>query len=244
PVARVYDQWFGAQRLLILSSPTFDFAANHLPENVRYTGPPFSETPADTPPDLPEPSQAPLVLASLSTTYQDEGRYLRVLIAALGSLPVQAIVTTGAGYDLSDLDPLPGNVDVRPYIPHGPLLDRAAIMITHSGHGSVIAALAHGVPLLCVPFARDQRDIALRAVATGAAVTLRPTGLTARKLSRAVQRVLEQPRYKEAARKMQASLATEHGARHAAEEIVAVASQSHGCTRSHRPNLARTCGSH
>jgi UDP-glucoronosyl and UDP-glucosyl transferase len=97
------------------------------------------------------------------------------------------------------LDPLPGNVDVRRYVPHGPLLDRAAIMITHSGHGSVMAAFAHGMPLLCVPFARDQRDVALRAVATGAAVRLRPTGLTPRKLSRAIRQVLERPGYRQAA---------------------------------------------
>jgi UDP:flavonoid glycosyltransferase YjiC (YdhE family) len=84
-----------------------------------------------------------------------------------------------------------------------------------------MAALTHGVPLLCVPFARDQRDIALRAVATGAAVTLRPSGLTARKLSRGIEQVLERPGYLEAARRMQASLATEDGAGRAAEEIAA-----------------------
>ncbi|MFI4978214.1 MAG: glycosyltransferase [Solirubrobacterales bacterium] len=222
PVSRVYDQWFRAQRLLILSSPTFDFSASRLPENVRYVEPAFWEAPTDTQPDLPEPSQAPLVLASLSTTYQDEGRYLQVLITALGSLPVQAVVTTGAGYDASDFAPLPDNVLVRPYVPHGPLLDRAAIMITHAGHGSVMSALAHGVPLLCVPFARDQRDIALRAVATGAAVRLRPTGLIARKLARAIEQVLERPGYRQAARRMQANLATEDGAGNAAREITAV----------------------
>jgi MGT family glycosyltransferase len=221
-LSTVYEQWSRAQRLLILSSPTFDFHASRLPENVRYVGPPFWEAPADTPLDLPKPSQAPLVLASLSTTYQDEGRYLRVLIAALRSLPVQAVVTTGAGYDATDFGPLPGNVLVRPYVPHGPLLDRAAIMVTHSGHGSVMAAFAHGVPLLCVPFARDQRDVALRAVATGAAVRLRPTGLTARKLSRAIEQVLERPGYRQAARRMQATLATEDGAGNAAREIAAV----------------------
>jgi len=96
-------------------------------------------------------------------------------------------------------------------------------MITHSGHGSVISALAHGVPLVCVPFGRDQRDIAIRAVATGAAVTLRPTALTARKLSRAIEHVLERPHYREAARGMQASLATEEGVGHAAEEIAVAA---------------------
>ena len=105
PVSNVYDQWFRAPRLLILSSPTFDFSASHLPENVRYVGPAFWEAPADTPLDLPELSQAPLILASLSTTYQAAERYLRVLIAALGSLPVQAVVTTGAGYDATDLPP-------------------------------------------------------------------------------------------------------------------------------------------
>jgi MGT family glycosyltransferase len=223
PLSTVYDQWFRAQRLLILSSPTFDFSASHLPENVRYVGPAFWEAPTDTSLDLPEPARAPFVLASLSTTYQAEGRYLRVLIAALGGLPVDAVVTTGAGYDATDFAPLPENVVVRPYAPHGPLLDRAAVMITHSGHGSVMSALAHGVPLLCVPFARDQRDIAVRAVATGAAVRLRPTGLSARKLSRATEQVLERPGYREAARRMQASLATEDGAGNAADEITAAA---------------------
>lgn len=219
----VYEQWFRAQRLLILSSPNFDFPASSLPENVRYVGPAFWEAPALAPPDLPEPTQAPLVLASLSTTYQAEGRYLRVLIAALGSLPVNAVVTTGAGYDAADFAPLPDNVVVRPYVPHGPLLDRAAVMITHSGHGSVISALAHGVPLVCVPFARDQRDVALRAVATGAAVRLRPSGLSAQKLSRAVEEVLERRGYREAARRMQAGLATEDGAGQAAGEITEMA---------------------
>jgi MGT family glycosyltransferase len=223
PVSNVYDQWFRAPRLLILSSPTFDFSASHLPENVRYVGSASWEAPTDTLLDLPKPSQAPLVLASLSTTYQAAERYLQVLIAALGSLPVQAVVTTGAGYDATDLSPLPDNVAVRRYVPHGALLDRAAVMVTHSGHGSVMSALAHGVPLVCVPFARDQRDVAIRAVATGAAITLRPTGLTARKLSRAIKHVLEQPDYRDAARRMQASLAAEDGAGHAADEIAATA---------------------
>ncbi len=226
PLSTVYEQWFRAQRLLILSSPTFDFPASHLPENVRYVGPALWEAPAAVPPDLPEPTQAPLVLASLSTTYQAEGGYLRVLIEALGSLPIDAVVTTGAGYDAADFAPLPDNVVVRPYVPHGPLLDRAALMVTHGGHGSVISALAHGVPLVCVPFARDQRDIALRAVAAGAAVKLRPSGLTARKLSRAVEGVLERPSYREAARRMQASLATEDGAGQAATEITEMALRS------------------
>jgi len=223
PLPTVYEQWFRAQRLLILSSPYFDFPAGNLPESVRYVGPSFWEAPADPQLDLPEPSKAPLVLASLSTTYQAEGDYLRVLIAALASLPVEAVLTTGEGYDAADFAPLPDNVLLCPYAPHGPLLDRAALMITHAGHGSVMAALAHGVPLLCVPFARDQRDIALRAVAIGAALRLRPGGLTTRKLSRGIREVLERPDYREAARRMKANLATEDGAGDAADEITATA---------------------
>ncbi len=221
PLPTIYQQWFGAKRLLILSSPSFDFPASDLPENVRYVGPPFCEAPTEIPQDLREFSPAPLILASLSTTYQAEGGYLRVLIAALGGLPADAVVTTGSGYHAADFAPLPSNVLVRSYVPHGPLLDRAALMITHSGHGSVMAALAHGVPLLCVPFARDQRDIALRAVATGAAIRLRPRGLSSRKLSRAIGQVLERPGYREAAKRVQANLATEDGAGKAAEEIAA-----------------------
>jgi len=45
-------------------------------------------------------------------------------------------------------------------------------VITHAGLGTVMTALAHGVPLLCVPLGRDQFFNAARVEALGAGRTI------------------------------------------------------------------------
>ena len=41
----------------------------------------------------------------------------------------------------------------------------AAAVVTHAGHGTIMRALAHGIPLLCLPMGRDQDDNAARVFA-------------------------------------------------------------------------------
>jgi UDP:flavonoid glycosyltransferase YjiC (YdhE family) len=54
----------------------------------------------------------------------------------------------------------PGVRRVEPYLPHTPVLDRAACVICHAGMGITQKALAHGVPVVAVPFGRDQPEVA------------------------------------------------------------------------------------
>ena len=49
---------------------------------------------------------------------------------------------------------------------------RAALVVTHCGHGTVMRALSHGRPMLCLPMGRDQNDNAARVVARGAGLRL------------------------------------------------------------------------
>jgi hypothetical protein len=46
---------------------------------------------------------------------------------------------------------VPENAVVVRYVPHGEVLPAAAATVTHAGHGTIAAALAHGVPLVCLP---------------------------------------------------------------------------------------------
>jgi MGT family glycosyltransferase len=223
PIEFAHELWSAATLLLITSSPAFDYPARQLPQNVRYVGPAFWEPRTEAEPEFELPPGSPFVLASLSTTYQAAERYLCTLVAALGKLPVSALVTTGAAYDATELGSLPPNVKLRSYVRHSLLLERAALFISHGGHGSVMRALSNGVPLVCVPFGRDQRDVALRAERTGAAVVLRSRLLSARRLSRAMQRVLNEPSYQADADRMARRLATENGAARGAAEIATLA---------------------
>jgi MGT family glycosyltransferase len=221
PVRTLRGQWLRADRVLILSSPAFDLPTLSLPANVRYVGPPLWRAQAQ---DRVAPHvRKPVVLASLSTTYQRAERYLETLVKALGLVGVDAVVTTGAGYEPSKLGP-PPNVDVCVHAPHDALLADARVMVTHAGHGSVMLALAHGVPLVCVPFGRDQPDVALRVERAGAGVTLSRRLLSARRLASAIGTVLEDGSYRRAAQEIGARLGADDAPAAAAREILEVAS--------------------
>jgi UDP:flavonoid glycosyltransferase YjiC (YdhE family) len=86
-------------------------------------------------------------------------------------------------------------------VPHGLVLPEADVMVTHGGLGSVAAALAAGVPLVCTPISRDQPLNAERVAAVGAGVAL-PVGATARQIAVALQEVLGDPRYRAGAEAM------------------------------------------
>ena len=64
-----------------------------------------------------------------------------------------------------------------PFVPHAPMLERAACVVTHGGMGATQKALAAGVPVCAVPFGRDQLEVARRVVVARAG-----TRLSARRL--------------------------------------------------------------
>jgi UDP:flavonoid glycosyltransferase YjiC (YdhE family) len=58
--------------------------------------------------------------------------------------------------------------------PHDAVMREASLVVTHCGHGTVMRALAHSLPMLCLPMGRDQNDNAARVVARGAGLRLTP----------------------------------------------------------------------
>ena len=102
------------------------------------------------------------MLLSLSTTYMQQEDLLQRLVDALGQVDCHALVTTGPGLRSRPLARVPSNVHVVESVPHGAVLPHVDLVITHGGHGTVIRALAGGVPVMVVPISRDQPDNAAR----------------------------------------------------------------------------------
>jgi MGT family glycosyltransferase len=202
PLAGIWDQLERAERVLVLTSASFDFPAR-LPANVRYVGPRL-EDPAWVEPWTPPAGAAPLVLVSLSSGYQDQLDLLRRIAATLADLPVRAVITTGYAIDPGDV-PAPAGVRVVRSAPHSAVLREAAAVVTHGGHGTVIKTLAAGVPMLVLPMGRDQLDNAARVTARGAGLRLRP-GASSNAIAAAVRRVLDEPAHREGARRMAEAL--------------------------------------
>jgi UDP:flavonoid glycosyltransferase YjiC (YdhE family) len=98
------------------------------------------------------------------------------------------------------LRPAP-NVTVVASAPHRDVLRHAAVVITHGGHGTVVKALAAGVPMVLLPHGRDQADTAVRVAARGAGVMLtRSAG--AAKIAAAVSLILQDHSYRAGAERL------------------------------------------
>jgi len=208
PVAHPLDQLRRADRVLVQTSAWFDFdAAPH--ENVRYVGPELGD-PTWAEPANVDASREPLVLVAFSTTYMGHEKTLARIIRAFEGLPARAIVTTGPSIDPRTFD-APPNVTVLSSAPHAEIMRRASLVVTHGGHGTVIRALANGVPVLCMPMGRDQCDNAARAKHVGAGITLSRRARTST-IRAAIARALEDERLHERARHARDMIAKEmHG---------------------------------
>ena len=88
------------------------------------------------------------------------------------------------------------------YIPQEQLLPHCAAVVTHGGAGSMLGALAFGLPLLIVPQGADHFYNADRAVAAGAACKLMPERLTADSARDAVRMLLHDDTFRDAAQRI------------------------------------------
>jgi UDP:flavonoid glycosyltransferase YjiC (YdhE family) len=152
----------------------------------------------------------PLVYVTLGTIFNTEsGDLLARLVHGVRELPVDVVATVGRTLEPAELGPQPDNVRVERFVPQGELLPRCAAVVNHGGSGSVAGALAHGVPMVCVPLGADQPLNAARCVALGAGLSLDPLAAGPDDARAAVAEVLGQPRFRAAAGRLGDELAAQ-----------------------------------
>jgi UDP:flavonoid glycosyltransferase YjiC (YdhE family) len=104
--------------------------------------------------------------------------------------------------------PAPPNVQVLRAAPHRKILAEASVVVTHAGHGIVMKSLAAGVPMVCIPMGRDQRDNAARVLRLRAGVQIGKRS-TPDRIAAAVAEVMDHAHYAAAARHFAQALAEE-----------------------------------
>lgn len=218
PLEHVLDQGRAATLVLLLTSEAFDLPGES-PPTVKYVGPRLDD-PVWAEEWTPPPGNEPLVLTGLSSDFQDQADLLQRAVAALDRLPVRGVVTTGKGIDPATVPGTP-SVQVVRSAPHGQVLQHAAAVITHCGHGTTLKALAAGLPLVCLPMGRDQLDVAARVVHHGAGVRLDPAAAP-EEIAGGLEAILRDPGYRAAAERMAEAIAEETATDGAIREIEAL----------------------
>lgn len=220
PPSRIALEFLGIGRALSVaplhlytSVPQFESSRQGRLSGIVMVGPCEWEPPGTLPPALAA-VEAPLVLVTTSTEFQDDGRLVEVALEALAGEPVHTVATVSSAPSL-ELE-APSNATVLPFAPHTPILRRSACAITHGGMGATQKALALGVPVCAVPFGRDQFEVARRVEAAGAGTRLPARRLRPGRLRAKVREAVE---CRPGAERMAAAFAAAGGAAAAANAV-------------------------
>ncbi|GAA4459739.1 hypothetical protein GCM10023189_33830 [Nibrella saemangeumensis] len=202
----VSDLMHQADLRLIQTIRSFDIPLEPGPANVRYTGPNLTEPDWAAPwsDPWPENDSRPLLVSSFSTTFQNQHSVIQNVIHALGELDVRGLATLGLAMEHETFD-VPDNVVVVGSAPHAQVFPVADLVITHAGHGTIMRALANGLPLICLPMGRDQNDNAALVVHHGCGIKLSPKA-SRRQIRQAIDRILTDESFRQNAARFQSEL--------------------------------------
>jgi len=199
PVSGADEMFRTSPLMLVATSQPFEYPHPDWGPGVRMIGALPWEPPVK-PPAWLQGAKDPLVLVTTSSEYQADEAIVRAALAGLAAEPFTVVATVPAAetgsagaHRASGTDgfgPVPANARLEHFVPHGTVLEQAAVAVTHGGMGATQKALSKGIPVVVVPFGRDQHEVAARVEAADAGVRLNRKHLSPEKLRAAVRQAL------------------------------------------------------
>jgi UDP:flavonoid glycosyltransferase YjiC (YdhE family) len=205
-----------APELVLVTAPRWLDIDCDAPANVIYAGP-FGVAAHPRRPNRAEVERQRVLLTFSTTVMGGQTELIDRVCEALANLDLEAVLTLGPAVD-RDAVRVPENVEVIAFADHDRLMPQMAAVIGHGGLGTVLRALAHGVPQLLLPLGRDQAFNAGRVEQLDAGIRL-ATGAPAGRIRTALQELLTDSRFEAAAALVARRIAADEFDRTAAEAI-------------------------
>lgn len=206
---------------IVLTSREF-FGEMELPANYEFVGPVVHMR---TTPDVEfdwdkfEMTDQRKILVSIGTTFDHAHKksFFAKVIEAFDGEPLTVVVVS----EPSLFDEWPKNFIVRRHVPQLALLPHLDAVVCHGGHNTVCEALLNGLPMVVVPIAYDQSHVAGRIVRVGAGLRLNFNRFKSKHLKEAVEEVLNDKSFQQAAQRIRISFEKAGGTATAADLLVA-----------------------
>jgi len=161
----------------LVGGPRGWFEEQDLGLNIQLIQPPlFAGSGGETPTWIDSlGANRPLVYVTMGTVFNRDPALFQAILDGLAASDVDALVTVGpkrpGGVSADQLGDLPDGIRVEEYVDQSLVLPKAAAVIAHGGYGTTMGALAHGLPVVCIPQAAlDNRANAERVSRLGAGV--------------------------------------------------------------------------
>lgn len=177
--------------------------------------------------DVPIPAWGPrngevflyMTFGTMAGTTDRERAIYRAAIDSVTDLPVQVLLTTGQNMAEHPLGDIPSNVIVETFVPQAEVLPHAQAVVTHGGAGTMLGALAAGVPLVIAPMFADQPDNARSVEAAGAGVAVFEADSAS--LRAGIENVLKDPDFLVGAKRVSSQMAEMPGIDEAVDIMLA-----------------------
>jgi MGT family glycosyltransferase len=150
----LYPEPLRYQRRHALAPERFQYLEGCVRQERPYAVPSFERNAA-----------APLVYVSFGSLGAGDVELMQRLVAALGRLPVRALVNVGAYRDR--YRDVPGNVILESWFPQPSVIPQVDAVIHHGGNNSFTECLYFGKPAIIMPYVWDGHDNAVRLQETG-----------------------------------------------------------------------------
>lgn len=158
--------------------------------------------------------KTPKIYISLGTVLVDiRKEFFNRMIQALGHKDVTVIASTDPGI----IENWPDNFIVQSYVPQSELLKHVDVVIGHGGLNTVCDTYMNGIPMLIIPMAFDQSHTAMLIEQYGCGIRIRYKRMRIQDVEHAIDELLYNPSYKQAAKEIQQSFIEAGGNRRAAE---------------------------
>jgi UDP:flavonoid glycosyltransferase YjiC (YdhE family) len=145
---------------------------------------------------------APTVYVTMGTIFNHAQALFRTILEGLHDEPVNVILTVGTDVDPAELGPQPDHIHIERYVPQTQLFPRCDVVVSHGGSGTMLSALAAGLPLLAIPQGADQFRNAERCSAAGVGRALLPPEVSSDAIRRGVTALLGEPAYRARAQRV------------------------------------------
>jgi UDP:flavonoid glycosyltransferase YjiC (YdhE family) len=170
---------------------------------------PSAGEPGPVPPEVAAvlAGDRPVAYFTLGTVKNTDTADLATGLRALEGYDGVVVATTGRRIDRAELGPVPANAVVAEFVPQAALLERADLLVSHSGSGTMLGGLVHGVPQVALPRGTDQPQNAALLARAGAGVVVAPEDYAVPTIRAAVAQVTGDPAFRAAAERIRDEIA-------------------------------------
>jgi MGT family glycosyltransferase len=159
----------------------------------------------------------PLLYVSFGSLGSGDTETLKRLIAALGTMPLRALVNVG-GYRESYTE-VPPNIILDSWFPQPSVIPQVDAVIHHGGNNTFTECLYFGKPAIIMPYVWDGHDNAQRVDETGHGIKMHRASWSVDALAHNIRRLLTDETMAARLKKASAAMQAAHGPTSAARRL-------------------------